>query len=101
MGVSSWGDDDNAQNEYSSAGIKWEDAPLSASMNVVSGKRLLYDCVGAGCYALSHYEPPSHNVKVSPSASSSGPDGVASPLQHTAPSLPPPVAGQSIKAQAL
>ena len=58
MGVTSWGDGDNSANEYSGAGIKWEDAPLSAALNVVSGKRMLYDCVGPGCYALHHYQPP-------------------------------------------
>ena len=77
MGVSSWGDNANAQNEYSGAGIKWEDAPLSATQNVVTGKRILYDCVGAGCYALANYQPPTHNVK--------GRDGrVVSPLSSPA-----------------
>ncbi len=59
MGVTSWGDEDNAFNEYSRAGIKWEDAPLAASLNVVTGKRLLFDAVGAGCFALEKYDQPS------------------------------------------
>ena len=94
MGVSSWGDDDNAENEYSGTGIKWEDAPLSAAMNVVTGKRLLYDCVAAGCYALAHYEPPVHNRK-DPSL---GTDRVASPLQHQLGSPPrsPPMSSPAL-----
>ena len=59
MGVTSWGDEDNSHNEYSSVGMKWEDAPLAASLNIVTGKRLLFDAVGAGCFALERYDPPS------------------------------------------
>ena len=66
MGISSWGDEDNSLNEYSSAGIKWEDAPLAASLNVVAGKRLLFDAVGAGCFALGRYDQPSEQTALKP-----------------------------------
>ena len=80
MGVTSWGDEDNALNEFSAAGIKWEDAPLAANLNVVTGKRLLFDAVGAGCFALEKYDQPNEQPAtrkafVSPFESAMSPEG--------------------------
>ena len=51
--VEGWGDHENCENmEYERSLIKWSGAGPMESLNVVSGRRMLHECVQAGLYAV-------------------------------------------------